>query len=198
MSKLQKQADTAWYALFNIEMAGYCADDTMDTPKCYLCPEPEKALSTCGKERAVFLENWLGINGFPVVEPRVHTVAELAKQLIKGRSLPCLTQWIEQNVEAVTCPDCGKHTLYRERRMECIKCTDPYPADKWAAGEPCDCGSMDARYYGVHSVNRLGQLEFQRCQTPGCRWGGDYRRLTVQELADAAVIEADKQQGVKS
>lgn len=186
MSNLQKQADTAWYALSNIGLTGYCGEDTMDAPKCYLCPDPEKALSTCDRKRAVFLENWLGDNGFPVTCPQIYTVAELAKQLIKGRSLPCLTQWIAQHVEAVTCPECGKHALHRETRMACKGCGDVYPADKWAAGKPCGCGCMDARYYGIHSANRLGQLEFQQCQTPGCRWAGDYRRLTVHELADAA------------
>jgi endogenous inhibitor of DNA gyrase (YacG/DUF329 family) len=104
-----------------------------------------------------------------------------------------MTQWIAQNVEAVTCPDCGKQVLYRERRMVCNGCDSVYPADKWANGEPCECGCMDARYYGIHSANRLGQLEFQRCWTPGCRWGGDYRRLTVPELANAAQEEADVQ-----
>jgi hypothetical protein len=193
MSILQKQADTAWYALFNIGLTGYCGEDTMDIPKCYLCPEPEKALSTCDGKRAVFLENWLRNNGFPVTCPQIHTAAELAQQLIKGRRLPCFTQWIAQNVEAVTCPDCGKCTLFRERRMVCNDCGSVYPADKWANAEPCDCGCMDARYFGVHLANRLGQLELQQCQTPGCRWGGDHRRLTVQELADAAQVLADEQ-----
>ncbi len=122
----------------------------------------------------------------------VHAVAELAKQIIKGRSLPCLTQWIAQNVQSAECPCCGKN-LSRETRMVCNNCDRVYPSDKWAAGEPCDCGCMDAQYHGIHSANRLGQLEFQRCQTPHCRWGGDYRRLTVQELADAAKVSADEQ-----
>ena len=77
--------------------------------------------------------------------------------------------------------------------MVCTGCNSVYPADKWANGEPCDCGCMDARYYGNDSANGIGQLEFQQCETPGCRWGGDYRRLTVQELADAAQEEANAQ-----
>lgn len=193
MSNLQKQVNTAWYALFNIDLTGYCAEDTMNDPGCCLCPELKKAVSICDEKRAVFLKNWLRNNGFPENEPRIHTVAELARQLIKGRRLPCLTQWITQNVEAVTCPDCGKHALYRERRMICTGCNGIYPADKWANGEPCGCDCMDARYYSVHSANRLGQLEFQQCQTPGCRWAGDYRPLTAQELADAAQVLADEQ-----
>jgi hypothetical protein len=140
-----------------------------------------------------FLQNWIHVNGFPSISPQIHTVDELARQIIKSRVLSCLTQWIEQNVEAVICPGCGNHTLYRERRMECTGCSSVYPADKWANGEPCDCGSMNAGYYGIHSANRHGQLEFQRCQTPGCRWAGDYRPLTVQELADAAQVLADEQ-----
>lgn len=193
MSNLQEQqANTAWYALFNIELTGYCDEDTMDKSRCYLCPEPERAQSTCSLERAAFLKNWLYTNCFPTREPRVHTAAELSKQVVKGCSLPCLTQWIAQHVEAVTCPDCGK-TMPRERRMVCTGCNGIYPADKWAAGEPCGCGCMDARYFGIRSANRLGQLEFQQCQTPGCRWGDDYRRLTVQELADAAQRLADEQ-----
>ncbi len=196
MSNLQEQVNTAWYALSNIDLADYCAEDTMNAPRCYLCPEPEKALSVCDRKRAVSLKNWLRNNGFPPTAPHVYTVAELAQQLIKGRSLPCLTQQITQHVEAVTCPGCGKHTLHRERRMVCTGCNSVYPADKWDSGEPCDCGCMDAGYHGIHSANRLGQLEFQRCQTPGCRWAGDYRRLTVQELADAAMEEKDAQWSV--
>lgn len=176
MSNLQKQAEKAWGAIRSIKTTGYCNTKHIHSDGC--CDER-------------IWRGWLHVNGFPARCPHIHTVTELAKQLIKGRSLPCLTQWIAQNVEAVTCPDCGKHTLFRERRMVCSGCNDAYPADKWAAGEPCDCGCMDARYYGIHSANRLGQLEFQRCETPGCRWGGDYRRLTVQELADAAQIEAE-------
>jgi hypothetical protein len=139
------------------------------------------------------VEQWLHTNGLPARRPHVHTVAELAQQIIKGSSVPCLTQRIAQNVEAVACPDCGKHTLYRERRMVCTGCNSVYPADKWANGEPCDCDCMDTRYYGNDSANGIGQLEFQQCETPGCRWDGDYRRLTVQELADAAQEEADRQ-----
>lgn len=186
MSNLQEQAEKAWDILSDLDEYGYC-----DEGCCKNCPQSSVNQYSCvDKDK---LQNWLRTNGFPANRPHIYTAAELARQLIKGRSLPCLTQWIAQNVEAVTCPDCGKHTLFRERRMECIKCTDPYPADKWAKGEPCGCGCMDARYYGVHSANRLGQLEFQRCQTPGCRWGGDYRRLTVPELADAAQVLADEQ-----
>lgn len=185
MSKLQEQAEKAWKVLSNLEEYGYCAEG------CENCPQGAVSEFHCVDRGA--LQSWLHVNGFPARRPHIYTVAELAQQLIKGRRLPCLTQWIAQNVEAATCPDCGKHTLYRERRMVCTGCGDVYPADKWANSEPCDCGCMDARYYGIHSANRLGQLEFQRCQTPGCRWGGDYRRLTVQELADAAQELADEQ-----
>lgn len=176
MSKLQEQAEKAWNAIRSIEETGYCNTKHIHS-------------DGCCNERT--WKSWLHVNGFPARRPRVHTAAELAKQLIKGRRLPCLAQWIAHNVEAVTCPGCGKHTLHRERRMVCTGCGGVYPADKWAAGKPCDCGCMDARYYGIHSANWLGQLEFQQCQTPGCRWAGDYRRLTVQELADAAQIEAE-------
>jgi ssDNA-binding Zn-finger/Zn-ribbon topoisomerase 1 len=178
MSNLQEQAEKAWNAIRSIEATGYCSTKHIHSDVC--CDER-------------IWENWLRVNGFPARRPQIHTAAELAQQLIKGSSLACLTQRIAQNVEAVTCPDCGKHTLHRERRMVCNGCNGIYPADKWANGEPCCCGCMDARYFGVHSANRLGQLEFQQCQTPGCRWGGDYRRLTVQELADAAQVLADEQ-----
>lgn len=185
MSKLQEQAEMAWETIYNIKMSGWCKH-----PRCYICPVDKIPKVSCNVPA---LQDWLHINGFPALRPHIHTVAELAQQLIKGRSLPCLTQWIAQTVETVTCPDCGKQPLYRETRMVCTGCGDVYPADKWAAGESCGCGCMDARYYGIHSANRLGQLEFQRCETPGCRWGGDYRRLTVQELADAAQVLADEQ-----
>ena len=180
MSKLQEQAEKAWKW---VEHGSGCCK-IMGCSDCFRGPD-------CDGEEDV--EDWLRVNGFPIRRPHIHTAAELAKQLIKGRRLPCLTQWIAQNAEAVTCPGCGKHTLYRERRMVCTSCNDVYPADKWAAGEPCECGCMDARYFGIHSANRLGQLEFQQCQTPGCRWSGDYRRLTVQELADAAQELVDEQ-----
>lgn len=187
MSKLQEQAETTWNVLDDIATIRFCDQE------CEICPASSTAMPSPYCEDKESLRDWLRTNGFPVNRPHVYTVAELAKQLIMGRSLPCLTQWVAQNAEAVTCPSCGKHTLYRERRMVCIGCNSIYPADKWAAGEPCDCGCMDARYYGIHSANRLGQLEFQRCQTPGCHWGGDYRRLTVQELADATQVSADEQ-----
>lgn len=187
MSKLQEQAETTWNVLDDIATIRFCDQE------CEICPASSTAMSSPYCRDKESLRDWLRTNGFPSHRPHIHTAVELAKQLIKGRRLPCLTQWIAQNVEAVTCPDCGKRTLYRERRMVCTGCNDVYPADKWAAGEPCECGSIDARYYGIHSANRLGQLEFQRCQTPGCRWGGDYRRLTVQELADAAQELADEQ-----
>lgn len=180
MSKLQKKAEKAWKW---VEHGTGCCK-IMRCGDCFHGPD------CVFREDA---EQWLLNLGFPARRPHIHTVAELAKQLIKGRRLPCLTQWIAQYVEAVTCPDCGKHILYRERRMTCAGCGDTCPADKWAAGEPCECGCMDARYFGIHSANRLGQLEFQRCETPGCRWGGDYRRLTVPELADAAQALADEQ-----
>jgi ribosomal protein S27AE len=186
MSKLQEQAGKAYDVLGCLTEYGHC-----DQGDCKFCPQSSADQDSCMS--AEELQNWLHTNGFPSHRPHIHTAAELAKQIIKGRGLSCLTQWIAQNVEAVTCPDCGKHTLHRETRMVCSRCGSIYPADKWDAGEPCGCGCMNARYYGVHSANRLGQLEFQRCETPGCRWGGDYRRLTVQELADAAQVLADEQ-----
>ncbi len=176
MSKLQKKAGKAWNW---VEHGSGCCK-IMGCSDCFYGPD-------CEYED---VERWLHTNGFPARRPHIHTAAELAKQLIMGSSLSCLTQRIAQVVEAVTCPDCGKHTMHRERRMVCTGCNSVYPPDRWAKGEPCECGGMDARYYGIHSANRLGQLEFRRCQTPGCRWAGDYRPLTVPELADLAQEEA--------
>jgi DNA-directed RNA polymerase subunit RPC12/RpoP len=185
MSNLQEQAEKVWDVLDDLVLMRFCGQE------CGQCPvnATKYPSPNCGDKES--LRNWLHINGFPARRPHVHTVAELAQQIIKGSSVPCLTQRIAQNVEAVACPDCGERTLYRERRMVCAGCNSVYPADKWANGEPCACGSMDARYYGIHSASQLGPFEFQQCETSGCRCGGDYRRLTVQELADAAQEEAD-------
>lgn len=192
MSKLQEQADTAWYALFNIRLTGYCAEDTMDAPKCYLCPDPEKSLSVCAAERAAFLRNWLSTNGFPSNAPHVYTVADLSQQITKGSSIASLALRIADHVEAVQCPECGE-ILYRETRKRCVGCGKIYQAERWAAGEPCECGSMDAKYAGKHSANRFGNLEYRQCETSGCRWENHYRPLTAQELADAAQVLADEQ-----
>jgi Zn ribbon nucleic-acid-binding protein len=184
MRELQKKAEKAWDALIDLEEYGYCNQED-----CENCPQSGGDEDHCMDRNE--LQNWLRDHGFPASRPHIYTVTELSQQVIRGRKINNLAAWIMNNVEAAKCPGCGE-TLYRERRVFCL-CGSVYPADKWANGEPCDCGCMDARYFGIHSANRLGQLEFQRCQTPGCRWGGDYRRLTVQELADAAQAEADRQ-----
>jgi hypothetical protein len=122
---------------------------------------------------------------------RIYSVEDMAEQVVKGRSLPCLTQWVAEHVIAVVCPNCDR-ILQRETRMTCTNCSSIYPAEKWAKGEPCDCGCMNGEYAGIHSANRFGQLEFQQCKTPDCRWGDYYRRLTVQELADAVWDEGNE------
>ena len=145
----------------------------------------EKARSEIEKELRRFVSS--DKKSLPGSEfPRVWTLEELAELVTAGRSN--LDLFIEQHVEAVKCPDCGE-TLYRERRMVCDDCCGIYPAEKWASGEPCGCGGMDASYCG-RAVNRHGQREFRQCVTTGCWWRGPNRELSVHRLTELAKEEA--------
>ena len=178
MSELQKKAEKAWN--WTEHGSGCCK--IMGRGDCFRGPDCD------GVEDA---EQWLLNHGFPAHRPHVHTVGEIAQQIIKGRKINNLAAWIMDNVEAVKCPECGG-TLYRERRVAC-SCGSIYPADKWTAGLPCDCGSMNAQYTGNHYANWAGHLEFQQCDEPGCRWRNRPVAMTVRDLADAAQEEADRQ-----
>jgi hypothetical protein len=171
MKRAGKVAEKAWEAL----------EEQCDES----CPGcPLEHISDCGC--------WLLNNGFPKSRPRVHTVAEMAKQIIKGRNINTLASWIMGNAETAECPGC-KGEVYRERRAVCESCGSVYPAGKWTAGEPCECGGMNAQYVGRYSTSWAGHLEFGQCETPSCRWNNDYRPLTVRDLADAAQVVADEQ-----
>lgn len=177
MNELQRQARKAWNALDSLETMFLCGEDN-----CKLCPALTKEKFTCGGKQT--LQSWLLNNGFPASRQCVHTVESLGEKIKAGYSKPTLVLWLNDHVQAVECPDCGKQVLYRETRKRCTECGKIYPADRWAGGQPCECGSMNTQYAGCHAANRFGSLEYQLCETPGCRYSSPYTPLTVQELAD--------------
>lgn len=187
MNKLQRQAEKA-YSVLQKKREGvlFCDEDN-----CENCPADETIDVWCDDEDAMKI--WLLNNGFPASRPHVHTTKSLGEKIKAGYSKSTLVLWLNDHVDAVECPDCEKQVLYRETRKRCAGCGKIYPAERWAAGEPCGCGSVDAKYAGCHTANRFGGLEYQLCETPGCRYSSPYAPLTIQELADKVEEAANDQ-----